>query len=155
LSMMSREELMTAARYRRTEALRLITLVRGDLDWIVMRCLEKDRARRYETANGLAMDLQRYLDQEPVVARPQSTLYRFQKLIRRNRLAFAAAASVGAALLLGVVVSTCQAVRARQAEREQSRLRDQAQKAQIREEQLRRQAEADEHVARQEAYASD
>src|SRR5580658_6591442 len=60
----------------------------GDLDWIVMKCLEKDRERRYETANGLAADLNRHLENEPVVARPASALYRLQKLVRRNQLAF-------------------------------------------------------------------
>ena len=60
--------------------------MRGDLDWIVMKALEKDRTRRYETANGLAADLQRHLDNEPIAARPPSTLYRFQKLVRRNKL---------------------------------------------------------------------
>ena len=56
-----------------------------DLDWIVMKCLEKERARRYETANGLADDIQRHLKSEPVAARPPSTVYRFQKLVRRRR----------------------------------------------------------------------
>ena len=77
-----------------------------DLDWIVMKCLEKDRARRYETANGLAADLKRHLDNEPIVARPPSNLYRFQKLVRRNKLAFAAGTAVAAALLVGLAVST-------------------------------------------------
>jgi hypothetical protein len=67
-----------------------------------MKCLEKDRTRRYETANGLAMDLQRHLDDEPVIARPPSTAYRFQKLVRRNKLAFAAATGITAALVLGL-----------------------------------------------------
>jgi len=65
-------------------------VVGGDLDWIVMKALEKDRARRYETANGLAMDIERYLADEPVVARPPSRLYRFRKLVRRNRVTFLA-----------------------------------------------------------------
>src|SRR5262245_37176302 len=62
--------------------------VSSDLDWIVMKCLEKDRNRRYETANGLAADLQRYLNDEPVVACPPSAAYRFRKFVRRNRLQF-------------------------------------------------------------------
>jgi len=77
-----------------------------DLDWIVMKCLEKDRARRYETANGLATDIQRHLNNEPVVACPPSNLYRFQKLVRRNKLAFAAGAGIAAALVLGLCVAT-------------------------------------------------
>ena len=83
-----------------------------DLDWIVMKCLEKDRARRYETASGLATDLQRHLESEPVMARPPSNLYRFQKMVRRNKLAFAAGAMVALALLVGVALATWQAVRA-------------------------------------------
>jgi len=80
LNTLQGEESTTTAKRRGTEPPRLIHLVRGDLDWIVMKCLEKDRTRRYETANGLAADIQRHLDHEPVVARPQSTTYRVQKL---------------------------------------------------------------------------
>src|SRR5687767_14335359 len=79
----------------------LINALRGDLDWIVMKCLDKDRTRRYETANGLAMDVRRHLQSEPVTARPPSHLYRFQKLVRRNKLAVSAAAAVSVALILG------------------------------------------------------
>ena len=93
------------------------TCMRGDLDWIVMKCLEKDRTRRYETANGLAVDIQRHLNNEPVLARPPSAAYRFQKAFRRNRLAFAAAGIVAAMLVLGVAVSTWQALRATRAEK--------------------------------------
>jgi serine/threonine protein kinase len=115
LSTLQAEVLTTIAKHRRVDALRLIHVVRGDLDWIVMKCLEKDRARRYETANGLASDLKRHLNNEPVSARPPSRAYQFQKLVRRNKLAFAAAAIVAAALVLGAVVSTWQAVRATRA----------------------------------------
>ena len=76
------------------KASHLLKLVRGDLDWIVMKCLEKDRTRRYDTANGLAMDLKRHLNNEPVVARPPSAFYGFQKTVRRNKLAFVAAVAV-------------------------------------------------------------
>ena len=100
------EERTTTAKRRGEDAPRLIHLLRGDLDWIVMKALEKDRTRRYETANGLAMDIGRYLSNEPVVARPPSKLYRFQKMARRNKLAFAAASAVAAALVLGLGVST-------------------------------------------------
>ncbi len=112
LSSMPDEERTTAARRRAAEAPRLISLFRGDLDWVVMKCLEKDRTRRYETANGLASDIQRHLNNEPVVARPPSALYRIEKLVRRNRLAFTAAALVALALVLGIVASTWQAIRA-------------------------------------------
>ncbi len=96
----------------------LSKLLRGDLDWIVMRCLEKDRRRRYETANGLAADLQRHLNNEPVIARPPTVIYRFQKMVRRNKLAFAAGTAIATVLVLGVIVSTWQAVRATRAKRE-------------------------------------
>ena len=89
-----------------------ITLLRGDLDWIVMKCLEKDRTRRYETANGLAADLKRHLNNEPVVARPPSAAYRFQKAFRRNKLVFAAGTAITAALVLGVIGTTIGLLRA-------------------------------------------
>ena len=71
-----------------------------------MKALEKDRARRYETANGLAMDVERHLDSQPVVARPASAAYRFQRWARRHRLLFAAIAAVAVTLVLGIVAST-------------------------------------------------
>ena len=117
LGTMPGEELSTTAQRRGLEAPKLISLLRGDLDWIVMKALEKDRSRRYETANGLAMDVQRHLNQEPVFARAPSTAYRLEKLVRRNKLTFAAAGAVITALILGVVFTTWQAIRARQAER--------------------------------------
>jgi WD40 repeat protein/tRNA A-37 threonylcarbamoyl transferase component Bud32 len=96
-------ELTTTARRRQTDAMKLTHLMRGDLDWIVMKCLEKDRARRYETANGLATDIRRYLSDEPVVARSPSAVYRFQKTVRRNKLAFTATAIVLLVLVFGAV----------------------------------------------------
>ena len=75
---------------RQTDVKKLNLALRGDLDWIVMKCLEKDRTRRYDTASGLAADIHRHLANEPVVARPPKRLYRFQKSVRRNKLAFAA-----------------------------------------------------------------
>ncbi|HTD87731.1 MAG TPA: serine/threonine-protein kinase, partial [Candidatus Binatia bacterium] len=76
LSTMLNADLTSTASHRRTDAPKLIHLLRGDLDWIVMKSLEKDRTRRYETANGLAMDIQRHLHNEPVLASPPSSLYR-------------------------------------------------------------------------------
>jgi len=108
LSTMLEGELTTTARHRQSDAPKLITLLRGDLDWIVMKALEKDRSRRYETANGLAMDIQRHLNNEPVVARPPSNVYRLQKMVRRNKVVFAGASSVVLALLIGLGVSTWQ-----------------------------------------------
>ena len=99
-------DLTTTAKRRSTDTTKLLHQIKGDLDWIVMKCLEKDRARRYETANGLAMDIQRHLQNELVVARPPSLGYKFQKLVRRNKLAFAAVGAVIAALIIGLAVST-------------------------------------------------
>ncbi|MCI0533642.1 MAG: protein kinase [Verrucomicrobiales bacterium] len=106
------EEEVRASSRRLLQIKETIHLLRGDLDWIVMKCLEKDRTRRYETANGLAMEINRHLNQEPVLARPPSTIYRFQKLVRRNKLAFAAATIVTMALMLSASISIWQAIRA-------------------------------------------
>ena len=126
LSTLAAEALRTTANHRHTDAPKLVHLLRGDLDWIVMKCLEKDRARRYETANGLASDIQRHLGHEPVVARPPSGAYRFHKLVCRHKGVFAGVGAVVLMLVLGVVGSTWQAVRASRAERAQERLRLQA-----------------------------
>jgi serine/threonine protein kinase/tetratricopeptide (TPR) repeat protein len=126
LSTMLDAERATTASQRQTEPPKLIHLLKGDLDWIVMKCLEKDRGRRYETANGLAADIKRHLNTEPVVARPPTGLYRLQKSVRRNKGAFAAATAIAVVLLIGVVVSTWQAIRATRAVREQVRLRQRA-----------------------------
>ena len=91
--------LPTLAANRGTEPARLTRQVRGELDWIVMKALEKDRARRYETANGFAMDAQRYLADEPVLACPTSTIYRLKKFVRRNRARLAAVAALGLLLV--------------------------------------------------------
>jgi len=130
-------ELTTTAEHRHAEPPKLISLLRGDLDWIVMKTLEKDRRRRYETANGLAMDIQRYLSSEPVTARPPSRLYRFQKLVRRNKIVFAAGAAVAAALIIGLGVSTQlffmeKAARQRAVAAEQQAEQERAKEAQLR-----------------------
>ncbi len=97
---------------------RLLQEVRGDLDWIVMKCLEKDRNRRYETANGLAADIRRHLENEPVVACPPSRWYEFQKSVKRHKVGFASVAALIVVLTVGVLTSTWQAARATRAERE-------------------------------------
>ena len=99
------DELTTTAKRRHVEPGKLPALLRGDLDWIVMKCLEKDRKRRYDTANGLALDLRRHLANEIVTARPPTTGYLLGRLIRRNKLAFAASAAIAAALVIGFGVS--------------------------------------------------
>ena len=118
LSTMADEQKTAVARNHAEELASLSKLLRGDLDWVVMRCLEKDRRRRYDTPNELVADIERHLKNEPVVARPPSASYRFQKLVRRNKLAFGAFAAIATVLVLGVIVSTWQAVRATQAKRE-------------------------------------
>src|SRR5207249_331147 len=100
---------------RHTEPAKLTKLVRGELDWIVMKALEKDRSRRYATANGFAMDVQRYLAHEPVAAGPPSATYRLRKFVQRNRAGVMTAGVVAAALLVGIAVATWQAIRATQA----------------------------------------
>ncbi|HXI49879.1 MAG TPA: protein kinase, partial [Candidatus Saccharimonadales bacterium] len=129
LGTMAADALTTTANHHHTDASKLIHLLRGDLDWIVMKSLDKDRARRYETANGLAMDIQRHLENEPVLARPPSRLYEFQKTVRRHKVGFAATAAILVALAGGVVVSTWEAIRAKRAERDQTRQRQQAERA--------------------------
>jgi|GEM_PF-1359589 WD40 repeat protein/serine/threonine protein kinase len=111
------QTLPTIAANRRTEPAHLSLLVRGDLDWITLKALEKDRNRRYETANGLAMDVQRYLSDQPVLATPPSATYRFRKFARRNRAAMITTAAVVLALVAGLVGTSWQAVRASRAER--------------------------------------
>ena len=104
----------SAAMRHGTDAPKLIRLVRGDLDWVVMKCLEKDRTRRYDTAGSLAADVQRFLDNEPVEARSPGQLYRFHKLVRRNKLVFAAGAAIWVALVIGLGVSTWSGIKERQ-----------------------------------------
>src|SRR5437773_11650483 len=98
------------------EPTKLAKLVRGELDWIVMKTLEKDRNRRYETAQGLARDVQHYLHDETVQACPPSAMYRFRKIARRHRGILATVGVIGVALVLGTAVSTWQAIRATEAE---------------------------------------
>ncbi len=104
--------LAKVAAARKTDPAKLSRLVRGELDWVVMRCLEKDRSRRYDSASGLARDVERYLKDEPVEARPPSAWYRFRKLARRNKVTLTTTALVAASLVLGAGASVWQAVRA-------------------------------------------
>jgi serine/threonine protein kinase len=101
---MSGADLTTAARRRRCEPPKLIRSITGDLDWIAMKALEKDRTRRYESANSLALDVERHLANEPILARPPSALYRFQKALLRNKLLFASASVIAALFVTGFVL---------------------------------------------------
>ncbi len=105
----SGKALETISARRQMEATKLTKLIRGELDWIVMKCLEKDRGRRYETANAFVADIQRFLDDEAVLACPPSALYRLRKFVRRNKAAFTAASITSLAIFLsmiGLAVST-------------------------------------------------
>jgi tetratricopeptide (TPR) repeat protein len=99
----SSNDLPSIAAKRKLEPRRLCKLVHGDLDWIVMKALEKDRGRRYETANGFAMDIQRYLADEPVLASPPSAMYRIRKFVRRNKGPVLAACIILVLLVCGIV----------------------------------------------------
>ncbi|MBL9134312.1 MAG: protein kinase [Verrucomicrobiales bacterium] len=122
--------------------------VRGDLDWIVMKCLEKDRNRRYETANGLAADLRRHLAHEPVVARPPSRLYLTRKFVQRHQGVVAATSIIALLLVSGIAVATGLAFRAHRAEARERQLRQEAERNEL----AARQARDD---ARLRAYTSD
>jgi WD40 repeat protein/serine/threonine protein kinase len=155
LGALPEDERTTTAQRQRAEPARLVSQLRGDLDWIVLKALEKDRTRRYATANNLALDIRRYLDNEPILARPPSAAYRFRKLVRRNKLLFAGTSAVAAALVIGLALSAWQYVeksaayrRVVDAEQEQSRLRNEAEAA-------RRSAEAQALAAGFQAYAAD
>ena len=113
----SSESIASIAAQRHLEPAKLSKLLRGDLDWITMKALEKDRTRRYETANGLARDIQRYLNDEAVEACPPSTGYRLRKFAHRNRAGLTMAAVIALLLVSCLAVSTWQAVRATRAER--------------------------------------
>jgi WD40 repeat protein len=123
LSTLSQEDLRVVAHQRRAEPQKLNRLVRGELDWIVMKALEKDRHRRYESASALARDLQHYLDNQPVTAAAPAAMYRFRKFVRRHRVALATATSMVALLVAGVVASTWQWRRAVVAQRGEAQQR--------------------------------
>ena len=112
----SAREVATIATARQTEPAKLAKLVHGELDWIVMKALEKERGRRYQTANSFARDIQRYLADEPVEACPPSAGYRLHKFARRYRTPLGVAGAFLLLLVLGAVVSTWQAIRATAAE---------------------------------------
>ena len=135
-----------AASCRHMDATKLIRSLKGELDWIVLKALEKDRRRRYETSNALAMDIRRYLNNEPVMACPPSQLYRFQKLVLRNKVVFAAGTVVLITLVAGLGISTRFYFQERAGRLEQARLRQMAEQARANERQLQGQVDAHEKV---------
>jgi WD40 repeat protein/tetratricopeptide (TPR) repeat protein/serine/threonine protein kinase len=129
------ESLTDIAKHRNAQPGELRRIVRGDLDWVVMKSLEKDRTRRYETANEFAMDIRRHLGDEPVVAGPPGAMYRIRKFVRRNRTKATAAAVMLAAIVVGLVVSITMYFQAEQAREYEATARTEAEQA--------RRAEAD------------
>ena len=152
LSSLNQEELGTVAAKRSAEPAKLNRLVYGDLDWIAMKALEKDRRRRYETPDAFASDVARHLSNEPVLASSPSVPYLVGKFARRHKAGLCVAAALLLLLLAGAAVSTWQAVRATRAEHAQSLLRQQAEQARADERQLRLQAEAREEIMQAEAF---
>ena len=146
LAHMNRDELPAIANSEAADPKRLAARVRGDLDWIIMKAIEKDPSRRYDTANGLARDLQRFLNHEPVIARPPGRFYVLGKLVRRNRVAFAAGGVVLFALVAGFGTSTMLYLRASRAEQRQAELRHTAEDLLAKEAKLRREAETREKL---------
>ena len=121
LSKMAEADLTTVAQQRRSEPPRLVHTIRGDLDWIVMKAMEKDRNRRYDTANDLALDVKRFLENEPISARPPSKLYKFQKTVQRNKLLFLGIILLAVVLITSLIVLSGLLRKERQA-RQQSQL---------------------------------
>jgi WD40 repeat protein len=148
LARMSKEQLAAAARNRQIDPGALARSLRGDLDCMVMKSLEKDRTRRYETANGFAADIDRHLHGEPVIARAASAAYRFQKTLRRHKLEFATGAAIFGALVLGLAISISSS---RQTEKALRR----AVTAEQAEEMLRREAQQSARESRSALAASD
>src|SRR5262249_7874832 len=116
VSTLQPEMLSTTSQRRSTDPRRISATLHGELDWIVMKSLEKDRGRRYESASAFATDVQRYLDDEPILAGPPSTMYKLHKFARKHRAVLATAVAIAASLILGTTASAWQAVRATTAE---------------------------------------
>jgi len=127
LSRMNVSDLTPIAQRRKSDSPKLIRAISGDLDWIVMKALEKDRACRYETANGMALDVKRFLADEAILARPPSRIYQFQKILRRNKLLFAGLGIIATLLVTGLIVLSATLARERKALRDSDSNRQKAQ----------------------------
>lgn len=148
LSGFGEAKLAEVAAARSTSPSQLVRQIRGDLDWIVMKAMERDRSMRYPTVNGMASDVQRYLSHQPVTATPPGKLYLLGKFIRRNRIAFVTGNLLALFLVTGLIVSTTLYKREKKARREQTRLRAEAQAARGEEQRLRLIADARANLAR-------
>ncbi|MFC7337484.1 protein kinase [Haloferula chungangensis] len=162
LSTVPGEERVLIAKSHHIDPDKLNRLVEPDLDWIVMKAMEKDRTRRYETANSLAVDIRRFLSDEAVSATPPSTAYKFRKFARRHRRSFVVSTLLIATLLVGSIVSTWQAIRARRAEDAMTQLlevaknkTDEANFERSRSEEARKLAEKRAEENRHQVYDSD
>ena len=147
LARLTAGEVATVAAARDSTPALLVARLRGDLDGIVAKAMAKDRRNRYDTVNGLAMDLRRFLNDEPVAARPPGKLYLFGKLLRRHKLAFSAAAAVSLALVAGLATASWFYLRERDARQLQASLRESAEAARANEARLLFQSKAREAVS--------
>jgi serine/threonine protein kinase/Tfp pilus assembly protein PilF len=138
LSAMVEGELKSVSQNRQSEPPKLIREVRGDLDWIVMKALEKDRARRYATANGLAEDIQHYLANEGVSARPPSAFYKLRKLVARNKVLFAAIGAILISLLAGLSIALWSLTKERRARQDAETDKHRAEAAAVKSQQVTR-----------------
>ncbi|TLD72638.1 serine/threonine protein kinase [Phragmitibacter flavus] len=143
----SASEAQAIADARGTDPVRLLSSIKGDLDWIVMKALDKDRNARYETANALMLDLKRHLDNKPVAARKPNGLYTFTKFVRRNRVPFFSALAAILSILFGFGTSTTLYLREKAALKEQERLSLEAERSRDQELRLRRQAQSRANVS--------
>jgi hypothetical protein len=143
LTTLTNDELTTVARGRAIEPARLSKLIRGELDWVVLKAMDKDRSRRYETASAFALDIRHYLDNEPVSAVKPSPIYHLLKFARRHKAALATAACFALLLIVSAGVSAAQAIRNKSlfTAAEEARLKEMS--AKQRESELRRIAEAE------------
>ena len=148
LSTLAAEARSTVSERRAVDDRQLGRQLRGELDWVVMRCLEKDRNRRYDSAGALAAEVERYLADEPVEACPPSAGYRLRKFWRRNRGLLLPAGTVAATLVAATAVSTLQAVNARDAQKQAETDRDMVKTALSKEEAANRQAATDAAIAK-------
>ncbi len=149
------ESLSTVASQRRTNAQKLRQTVEGDLDWIVLKALEKDRSRRYESALGLAQDITRFLEDEPVSAVAPSVRYRFKKFARRNRKTLVASVALACSLILGTTVSTVLAYRAIDAKQQLREALEKEFEARVKAEDAEQAARDAQKQARQEAAVAE
>jgi serine/threonine protein kinase len=149
LSKMTKEDLTATARHRKSEAPTLIRLISGDLDWIAMKALEKDRTRRYQTALGMALDIQHYLANEPISARPPSRFYKFQKLVLRNKFLFVGLGMIILLLVSGLIALSASFAKERQARHDADAALQQSEADKIKTNEALQQAETDKLKAQQ------